>query len=76
MNELPKQNKQPLLMTYQEWYKTVVPYCANKKPLLDGIKDIWNTAIPQPQKVKGHTVKMILPKHIEDFVRLCAKENG
>lgn len=63
-------------MTYTEWYRTLIPFCHGKKHLIDGIKDIWKSAIPQPQKIKNQVVKMILPKHFEEFTKLCAKENG
>lgn len=68
--------EQPLLMTYQELRKTLVPYCKGKKPLLDMIRDIWNSAIPQPHLVKGQQVKMIKPGHFKQFAELCLKENG
>ena len=63
-------------MTYQELRNTLVPFCKGKKPLLDMIKDIWNSATPQPQRVKGQLVKMILPKQFQEFTTLCLKENG
>lgn len=69
-------NNQPLLMTYQELRKTLIPYCKGKKALLDDVKDIWNSATPQPQRIKGQIVKMILPKQFQEFARLCIKENG
>jgi len=63
-------------MTYAEWRKTLLPYCKGKKTLLDGINDLWKVAIPQPQTLKGQQVKMILPKHFQEFVSMCLKENG
>lgn len=69
-------NNQPLLMTYQELRKTLIPYCKGKRPLLDMIRDIWNSSTPQPQRVNNQVVKMILPTHFKQFTELCIKENG
>lgn len=73
MNEQPKQ---PLVMTYNELRKTLVPFCKGKKPLLDMINDIWNSATPQPQLIQGRIVKMIFPGHFEKFINLLIQENG
>ena len=70
-------NNQPLLMTYLELRKTLIPFCKGKKALIDGINDIWKSAIPQPNTTyHGKIVKMILPSQFKEFTQLCLKENG
>ena len=69
-------NKQPLIMSRQELFKTLLPFTEGKKVLIDMIQDIWNSSVPQPSKVNGQFVRMIFPKHWEDFTKLVAKENG
>ena len=79
MNDQPiiaSQNKQPLLMTYQELKKTLVPFCKGKRPLIDMINDIWNISTPTPNFKDNQLVKIVFPKYFEQFVRLCLKENG
>jgi hypothetical protein len=76
-SQLPSSNnRKPLIVTYPLLRKIFVPYCKGKKPLLDAINDIWNTAVPQPQMYKGQVLKMIFPQHIDEFVKLLVKENG
>ena len=69
-------NNQPLLMTYLELRKTLIPFCKGKRNLIDGINDIWKSAIPQPNLINGKSVKMILPSQFKEFTQLCLKENG
>lgn len=66
----------PLLMTYGELVKTLVPYCQGKKPLIDMIGDIWKAAIPQPNLINGKQVRMINEKQFREFAALVLKENG
>lgn len=79
MNDQPiiaSATKKPLLMTYQELRKTLVPFCKGKKPLLDMINDIWKISTPTPDIRNNGMVKIIFPRYFEQFVRLCMKENG
>lgn len=68
--------KKPLLMTYAELRKTLVPFCKGKKPLLDMINDIWKISTPTPNFRNGSVIKIVFPKYFEQFVHLCMKENG
>ena len=68
--------KKPLLLTYQQLRTVLTPYCKGKKPLLDMIRDIWNSSVPTPNVYKNQLVKMIYPQHFEQFVRLCVQENS
>ena len=69
-------NGRPLLMSYDELCKTLLPYCAGKKPLIDMINDIWKSAVPQPNLINGKHVRMIFNNQFRDFAQLVLKENG
>lgn len=80
MNEqvISAYTSKPLMLTYVQLRKVLVPFCKGKKPLLDMINDIWNSSIPQPNAdlKTGQQLKMVFPQHFVGFARLCLKENG
>ena len=69
-------NKKPLLMTYQDLRKSLVPFCKGKKPLLEMINDLWKASTPTPNLRNNQQVRIIHPKLFEQFTKLVAKENG
>lgn len=69
-------NKKPLLMTYGELKKALLPFCKDKRPLVDMIIDLWKASTPTPNLKKNQQVRIIHPKLFEQFTRLVAKENG
>lgn len=69
-------NKKPLLMTYGELKKALVPFCKDKRPLVDMITDLWKASTPTPNLRNNQQVRIIHPKLFEQFTRLVAKENG
>lgn len=69
-------NKKPLLMTYGELKKALVPFCKDKRPLVDMIIDLWKSSTPTPNLRNNQQVRIIHPKLFEQFTRLVAKENG
>ena len=74
--KLLQDNGKPLIMSYDELCKTLLPYCYGKKPLIDMINDIWKASIPQPSLLNGKHVRMIFSSHFKQFAELALKENG
>jgi len=67
--------KKPLVLTLAMLRKILLPFTKGKKPLIDNIMDIWNSAIPTPNVHNGQIVKIIYPEHFLAFVQLAEKEN-
>lgn len=63
-------------MTYGELKKALVPFCKDKRPLIDMIIDLWKASTPTPNLRNNQQVRIIHPKLFEQFTRLVAKENG
>ena len=51
-------NKKPLLMTYGELKKALVPFCKDKRPLVDMIIDLWKSSTPTPNLRNNQQVRM------------------
>lgn len=63
--------KQPLMMTFQQLSAVLTPYTKGKKRLVDNIKEIWKISTPAPQLYQDQIIKIIEPKYLEEFARLC-----
>ena len=72
MQTMKESKYKPLLMSFAQLEKTLLPYCYGKKVTIQGIKDIWASATPIPNSNR----RIILPKHFMDFIQIAVKENA